>query len=107
MFGSVITPQIPVITAKAPFDAFSLPVDFSDVLPVGDTIATVVSVTPSSSDLIVAAIGIVPGSGGAARAVALALSGGTAASFYTVTINIVTTFGNRYSRSFRISAQER
>jgi hypothetical protein len=107
MFINTITPPIKVITAKAPFDRFSLPVDFSRVLPEGDTISTIVSVTASPSDLTVTGTGIVAGMSGASMAVAVALSGGSIGNLYTVTINITTVLGNQYSRSFRIATQAR
>jgi hypothetical protein len=131
MFGNTITPPIEVISAKAPFDRFSLPVDFSRVLPPNDTIAAIASVIADPADLTVSAVGIVAGERGADTAVAVALSGGSISRvalsggsisrvalndcsisrsivhIYTVTIDITTTLGDQYSRSFKIGVQQR
>jgi hypothetical protein len=100
MSGFFQTPPPITLTAKDPFDAGPWKADFSSVLPVGDTIATINDVTATPSDLVVGATAILPGAGGPSLAVGIQLSGGSVNNLYTVTTQITSVAGVKKSRSF-------
>ena len=74
------------------------------MLPTGDTIASIVSVTAVPNDLVVGSTAITAGVGGANLRVGIQLSGGTAGLSYQVTTEITSTQGLTRARSFNIPA---
>ncbi|OYV61791.1 MAG: hypothetical protein B7Z71_03900 [Acidocella sp. 21-58-7] len=107
MSGTFITPQIPVLTAKAPYDEAQWLLDFSNVIPSGDTIASIASVLCNPIGLTIGATTIATGKSGASLAIGVVLSGGTVGAQYTVTAEITTVAGDQFARSIIVPVQAR
>jgi hypothetical protein len=81
--------------------------DFSNVLPSGDTIKSIATVSVAPTDMIIGATVVAAGVGGASLAVGVNLSGGTIGNQYVVTAKVVTAQGNQFARSIIIPVQVR
>jgi hypothetical protein len=101
-------PQI--MSPKSPGASYYYGIDFSNVLPQGDTIMgtpTVAFTNPAGlSDLALGAPAIIPGQLGQALAVWVRVSGGSAPNQYQVIFNVSTAQGNLDSRSIIIPVQQ-
>lgn len=98
--------RMPNLDDKAPFDRFSVVLDFADILLPGDTIATQ-EVVATPNDLIIDNISIVnsPSTGAVDQALSIRLSAGSANIFYTITTQIDTTAQEQFQRSFTVTPE--
>ena len=97
---------IPVFTSKFAFDSSNYIFDFSPALASGDTIATLgsISATPSGS-LEIGSGSVVSGLGGPSLGIQARISSGAPGQLYTITVQVLTTGGDQFSRAAMLQVQ--
>jgi hypothetical protein len=109
------TPEMVLLTGKAPFTSRQYEHDFSNQLQVGDTIETIDSVVstpigallPGQVNLTIGTFSVVAGRRGAALAVGTVISGGSIGVNYQVTANIISAAGDQISLSYILPVENR
>jgi hypothetical protein len=109
------TPEMVLLTGKAPFTSRQYEHDFSNQLKAGDTIAAIDSVIstpigalqPGQVNLTIGTQAVIAGKKGAALAVGTVISGGSIGAKYQVTADIVSANGDQVSLSFILPVENR